>query len=171
VARFEFDIHSQASPEAVRAALLDFSERRPELWPGLPADQYEVYEVGDTWAEIREGYRGPIWWRERYDWSVPGRIQWTAVDSGFGMPGSYVVCEIEPAEGGGSRLHITWDRRGKTVFGRLFVGMLALTRGILIRRSFQMGLTRMAATQAHPDAAASRGPQSVTRTPHDSSEP
>lgn len=87
MARFQFDLRSQASPEAVRAALLDFTERRPELWPGLPADQYQVYEVGDTWAEIREGYRGPIWWRERYDWSVSGRIQWTAVDSGFGTRG------------------------------------------------------------------------------------
>lgn len=77
---------------------------------------------------------------------------------GFGMPGSYVVSEIEPAEGGGSKLHITWDRRGRTVFGKLFVGMLALTRGILIRRSFQLGLTRMAATQAHPDPAPSHGP-------------
>jgi hypothetical protein len=48
VARFQFDIRSKASPDAIRAALLDFSERRPELWPGLPADQYEVYEVGDT---------------------------------------------------------------------------------------------------------------------------
>jgi hypothetical protein len=49
----------------------------PVTSPGLPADQYDVYEVGDMWAEIREGYRGPIGWRERYDWSVPGRIQWT----------------------------------------------------------------------------------------------
>ena len=89
MARFEFDLSSEASPEAVRTALLDFTARRPELWPGLPADQYEVYEVGDMWAEIREGYRGPIWWRERYDWSVPGTIQWAAVESGFGAPGSY----------------------------------------------------------------------------------
>jgi hypothetical protein len=148
VARFEFDIASQARPEAIRAALLDFSERRPELWPGLPADSYEVYEVGDTWAEIREGYRGPIWWREHYDWSQPGRVQWTAVDSGFGTPGSYVVVEIEPDEDGGSRVHIIWDRHGKTVFGKLFVGMLAMTRGYFIRRSFQMGLTRIAATQS-----------------------
>ena len=138
-------MRSPASPEAVRAALLDFSEGRPELWPGLPADQYEVYEVGDTWAEIREGYRGPIWWRERYDWSVPGRIQWTAVDSGFGKPGSYVVWEIEPAESGGSRHHITFDRRGRTVFGKLFFGLMALTRGMLIRRSIEMGLATIAA--------------------------
>jgi hypothetical protein len=38
--------------------------------------------VADTWADIREGYRGPIWWRERYDWSVPDTIKWTAVESG-----------------------------------------------------------------------------------------
>jgi hypothetical protein len=31
VARFEFIIRIQASSEAIRAALLDFSDRRPEL--------------------------------------------------------------------------------------------------------------------------------------------
>ena len=146
--RFEFDLRSDASPEAVRAALLDFSERRPKQWPGPPADQYEVYEVADTWAEIREGFRGPIWWRERYDWSAPDKVRWTAVDSGFGAPGSYVVWHIEPAEGGGSRHHILWDRHGKTAFGKVFMGLMALTRGFFIRRSFRMGLARIAAAGA-----------------------
>jgi hypothetical protein len=148
MARFQFDLPTDAAPEAVRAALLDFSERRPELWPGLPRSQYEVYEVGDTWAEIREGYRGPIWWRERYDWSVPGRIHVIAVDSGFGMPGSYVVWEIEPAAGGGSTVHVTWDRRGATLFGKLFIGLMVLTRGFFIRRSIEAGLARIAAARA-----------------------
>lgn len=145
MARIEFDIRTDAPPEAIRAALLDFSERRPELWPGLPPDQYEVYEVGDTWAEIREGYRGPIWARERYDWSLPGRVKWTTVDSGFATPGSFVVIDIEPAEGGGSKLHVTWARWGKGVFGKLFVGLMALTRGVAIRRSIASGLPRIAA--------------------------
>jgi polyketide cyclase/dehydrase/lipid transport protein len=148
MARFQFVLATAAAPEAVRAALLDFSERRPELWPGLPRDQYEVYEVGDTWAEVREGYRGPIWWRERYDWSMPGRIEWVAVDSGFGAPGSRVVVEIEPAAGGGSTVHVTWDRRGRTPFGKLFIGLMALTRGFFIRRSLEAGLARIAATRA-----------------------
>ena len=138
--RFEFDLHSTASPEAVRAALLDFTEHRPESWPGLPADSYRIYEVGDTWAEVREGYRGPIWWRERYDWSLPDTIRWTAVDSGFGTPGSSVVWKIVPDQGGGSRHHITWDRHGRTVFGKAFMGLMALTRGFFIRRSLEMGL-------------------------------
>jgi hypothetical protein len=148
VARIEFDIRADAPPDAVREALLDFSERRPELWPGLPADQYEVYEVGEAWAEIREGYRGPIWVRERYDWSMPGRVEFTVVDSGFATRGSYVVVEIEPAGDGGSTLHITWDRQGRGIFGKLFVGLMALTRGVAIRRSFEAGLTRIAAAQA-----------------------
>ena len=148
MARIEFDIRTDAPPEAVRAALLDFSERRPELWPGLPPDQYQVYEVGDTWAEVREGYRGRIWVRERYDWSVPGRIEFTAVDSGFATPGGHVVVDIAPAEGGGSRLHVTWERSGKDLFGKLFIGLMALTRGVAIRRSFEAGFARIAAARA-----------------------
>ena len=141
--RFAFDLRTSAPPEVVRAALLDFSERRPDVWPGLPRDQYEVYEVGDTWAEVREGYRGPIWWRERYDWSMPGRVEWFAVDSGFGAPGSRVIFDIEGGDGVGSRVHVIWDRQGKTIFGKLFMGLMALTRGFFIRRSFEMGLAQI----------------------------
>jgi hypothetical protein len=144
-AHIEFDIRTAAPAQAVHTALLDFSERRPERWPGLPPDQYEIYEVGDTWAEIREGYRGPIWVRERYDWSVPGRIEFAAVDSGFATPGDYVLVEVEPVDDGGSTLHITWHRRGKGAFGFLFVGLMALTRGAAIRRSFEAGLARIEA--------------------------
>jgi len=154
VAHVEFDIETEASPDAVRAALLDFTDRRPELWPGLPRDQYRVYEVRDTWAEIREGYRGPIWVREHYEWPEPGRVRFTVVDSGFARPGSYVIVDIEPAAGGGSTLHITWDRQPKGLFGAVFVRLLALTGGAPVRRSFRMGLERIAASQVANAAAA-----------------
>jgi hypothetical protein len=144
VAHFEFHLRTGASPEAVRAALLDFTERRPELWPGLPRDQYKVYEVRDTWAEIREGYGGPIWHRERYDWSKPDRIEWTAVESGI-TPGKKIVTTIEPVDGGGSRVRVVFDGTGKGWSGRLFIGLMALTRGFFIRRSIQMGLDRIEA--------------------------
>lgn len=148
MARIEFDIRTDASPAAIREALLDFSERRPDRWPGLPADQYEIYEVGDTWAEIREGYRGPIWVREHYDWSDPGRIVFTAVDSGFVTPGSSVVMDIEPAEGGGSTVHVTWERWGRNLFGKLFIGLMVLTRGAAIRRSINSGIVLAARREA-----------------------
>jgi hypothetical protein len=145
--RIEFDLRTDASPEAVRAGLLDFSERRPEFWPGLPADQYEVYEIGDTWAEIREGYRGPIWNRERYDWSQPDRIVFTAVDSGFAEPGGQVVVDIAPGTGGGSIVHVVWQRTGRGILGKLFVGLIGLTRGAPVRRSIRMGMDRIAAVE------------------------
>jgi hypothetical protein len=144
MARFAFEMRTGAPPDAVRTALLDFTDRRPDLWPGLPRDQYEVYEVGDTWAEIREGYRGPIWNRERYDWSDPNVIVFTAVDSGFVKPGKRVVMRIEPGSGGGSRVLATWQGSGSGVFGTIFVGFMALTRGFFIRRSIQSGLDRIA---------------------------
>ena len=148
VARFEFDLRTDAAPDVVRAALLDFSERRPDLWPGLPRDQYEVYDIGDTWADVREGYRGPIWWREHYEWSDSGVIRCTAQESGFGMPGSYFTVEVTAVDGRGSRLQVVWDRRGRTLFGRLFVSLLWLLRGWPIRRSFEMGLARIDAVTA-----------------------
>ena len=45
-------------------------------------------------------------------------------------------------------LHVTWVRWGKGVFSKLFVGLMALTRGVAIRRSFEAGLTRIAAARA-----------------------
>lgn len=147
MAHIEFDLLTDASPEAVRAALLDFTPDRPKLWPGLPADQYEIYDVGETWAEIREGYRGPIWNRERYEWPEPDRVEFTAMDSGFSRPGGHVVVRITPAGGGGSLVHVVWQREGKGLFGRLFVGMIGLTRGAPIRRSIRLGLDRIAALE------------------------
>jgi len=147
VARFEFDMRTAASPEAIRAALLDFTDRRPDLWPGLPRDQYEVYEVGDTWAEVREGYRGPIWHREHYDWSDPERIEWYAVESGVAKPGKRCVMRIEPEPGGGSRIRATWEGSGSGAFGRFFFAVMALTRGYFIRRSFQMGFDHIASLE------------------------
>ena len=147
MARFEFDLRTTAPPDAVRAALLDFTDRRPDLWPGLPRDAYQVYEVGDTWAEVREGYRGPIWHRERYDWSDPVKVEWTAVESGIVKPGKRVEMFIEPAAEGGSRIKATWEGTGTGAFGRFFMAVMTLTRGYFIRRSFQMGLDRIASTQ------------------------
>jgi hypothetical protein len=147
VARFEFDLRTTAPPEAVRAALLDFSDRRPDLWPGLPRDAYQVYEMGDTWAEVREGYRGPIWHRERYDWSDPVKVEWIAVESGIVKPGKRVEMIIEPAAEGGSRVRATWEGTGTGAFGRFFMAVMALTRGYFIRRSFRMGLDRIASMQ------------------------
>lgn len=52
-------VDTRVPPERVRGALLDFSPRRPEIWPGIYAPIYEVYHVGENYADIREGSEAP----------------------------------------------------------------------------------------------------------------
>ena len=86
MARLEFDLATDLRPERVISALIDFTERRADLWPGLRREDFRVDEIGGTWAIIREGCGGRIWARERYDWSTPGSVTWTVLDSGFSKP-------------------------------------------------------------------------------------
>ena len=95
--KVELDVETSASPEAVRAALLDFSDRRPEIWPGIDPSLYEVYTIGDTFADVREGSKMPgtsIWAKEHYDWSSQDLVTWTVQESNFCAPGSYVSAAI-----------------------------------------------------------------------------
>lgn len=71
------------SPERFIAALTDFSDRRPALWPNLHGKWFKVHERGETWAEVTEGtdILGGIWARERYDWAEPGQVVLRVVES------------------------------------------------------------------------------------------
>jgi hypothetical protein len=143
MARLEWDMTSSAPPAAIIAALTDFTDRRPDIWPGLARDQYKVYEVGDTWAEIREGSAKSVWARERYDWSRPGNVTWTVKESSFSTPGDSVSADVSPGESGGSRIHVRWRRRGTSLGGKLVIALLVVTRGSLIKRSLRQGLARI----------------------------
>jgi hypothetical protein len=46
--------------------LTDFSPRRPDLWPMLAPELFEVYRVGATSADVKEGSIFPTrLWRYR----------------------------------------------------------------------------------------------------------
>jgi hypothetical protein len=140
-------VETTLPPEQVRAGLLDFSERRPQIWPGIEPSLYEVYEVGDSSAEIREGTKlpfGKVWARERYDWSDPNTIRWTVIDSNFSVPGSYVSATLEPKDGG-TRVKIHWEREGKNLAHKLMMRMMVITKGKPIAQSFQKGLSNLEA--------------------------
>lgn len=152
--RLELDVETSLPPERVREALLDFSERRPELWPGIEPSLYEVYSVGETSADIREGTKVPfttVWAKEHYDWSAPDTIRWTVTESNFSTPGSYVAATLHPREGGGTRVHIEWERTGTTLLGRFLIRMIALARGKPIGSSIEKTLRRL---EAGPPSAA-----------------
>jgi hypothetical protein len=144
--RFEVDVETSLAPERVRGALLDFSERRPEIWPSLDRSFYEVYDVGETTATVKEGSKLPgmsVWARERYDWSQPSVVSWTVEESNFCSPGSRVIATLHPREGGGTRVHIDWERTGTTLRGRFAVRMIALTKGKPVKASLESTLRRL----------------------------
>lgn len=128
MARVVMDIETSLSPAQVIAALTDFTERRPKLWKNLDARKYEVYEVGETTALIREGSPG-VWAKERYDWSTPGKVTWTVQESNFSSTGDSVTAEPRPKPGGGSVVRIVWQRTGKTPVARLVVKLIASRGG------------------------------------------
>lgn len=110
-----FEVATHASPEQVREALTDFTDRRPRIWNRtLDPNGYEVRAVGDTWAVARESTAGsPFWVVSRYDWSDPSVIRTTVEESSWGGGGTGSV-RIAPTVGGGSRVHAEWTNTGMT---------------------------------------------------------
>jgi hypothetical protein len=80
-----------------------------KLWPDVYVEHLEVHETGETWAEVTEGNPWPIglvWERLRYDWSQPGSVRGTVVDSNIFKPGSTWEIHASPAGSGGTSVAI-----------------------------------------------------------------
>lgn len=121
--RITTEIDTDLPPELIRQALLDFSERRLEVWSEtLDPESYQVHWVGETSAEVTEGNRWPkVWSRELYDWSEPGTVRWTSQASNFCQPGSYCSMEVRARSGGGSHVVVTWDRTPSNIRGGVWL--------------------------------------------------
>jgi hypothetical protein len=144
MAHIELEIDTPLSPERVIGALTDFSERRPEIWPGLHPSLYEVHSVEDTWAEEKEGSRAPG------DHGVgdralrlvgPDTVTWTVKESNFCTPGSSVSAQVRP--GPGSRIHVKWNRTGVGFKGRMLVGIIKLSGAKPVAASIKAGWDKM----------------------------
>jgi hypothetical protein len=108
-----FEVTTLASPEQVREALTDFSDRRLQIWRRtLDPKTYEVRALGDTWAVARESTAGsPFWVVSRYEWADPTVIRMTVEECSWGGSGAGSV-RIAPVDGGGSRAHVEWTLTG-----------------------------------------------------------
>jgi len=60
--KFEFDFVTTATPDQVIELMTDFSPNRPHRWPASSVKAFEVYHLGDTDADIREGQDFPKLW-------------------------------------------------------------------------------------------------------------
>jgi hypothetical protein len=142
----DMTLETTLSFDAVRQALLDFSPRRPEIWPGLTPSLYEVYAVGETTADVKEGTKmpfGAFWAKERYDWSDPTTIRWTVQESNFCTAGSYVSATFKPGVGGGTRVELHWERTGTTPLGKVITHMIGLVKGKPVAASFEKALRKL----------------------------
>jgi hypothetical protein len=120
--------HSRLSPERVLAAGHDFSPRRAEIFPAVSTEHLQVYELDQNRADVTEGTPAGVglnWERCRYDWSHPGSVKATVIDSNVYQPAnSSWELRAAPAESG-CKVEMIWirqfthDGRGR-IFGRLF---------------------------------------------------
>ena len=117
------------SEERVRAALTDFSARRPEVWPNLDPGLYQVHDRGPTWADLTEGSRfgGGIWERARYDWADPHRVRLTVTASNAFAPGSSWEYATTSRPAAGTHVELVMNRRGRSVKGRLLATVLRVS--------------------------------------------
>ena len=127
-------------PDAVLQALVDFSPERQRVWreTSHPA-VYRIHEVRETQADVTEGI--PFSWsRERYDWSRPGIVTLTQLESNVARNGT-ITYEIEP-DGSGSRITCTRHREFFGARGRVAGTVMRLIGPVVLKRQLRAGLER-----------------------------
>ena len=130
MAKIHYEADGAVSAERFLAALTDFGEHRPELWPELDAKFYHLHERGETWAEVTEGtdVLGGVWARERYDWSEPGRVTLTLLESPDFRAGTVTTYDVRANPDGGCHVAVDFQRIAASPRGR-FVGAVVQLAG------------------------------------------
>ncbi len=147
MARIHYEADGPVPPDRFTAALTDFSDRRPELWPGLDTSYFKVRQVGDTWAEVTEGtdVLGGVWARERYDWSRPGVVRLTLLDAADFKPGTVTEYTITPGSAGGCHVSVDFRRIARSPRGRLVGFVVQLIGARRFAGELRTALARLAA--------------------------
>ena len=127
MATIDFTLETDVPAGDVLAAAVDFSADRPALWPTIDPGVYRVHHLGGTSAEVTEGsaFLGGIWARERYDWSTPGMVRATVVDSNVFQPGSTWTLEAAETDGR-TRVSVRSHRRARGPRGRVLGALLTI---------------------------------------------
>jgi uncharacterized protein YndB with AHSA1/START domain len=132
---FEYTAETTVPPQRVFAAITDFSDRRPDLWPGLTRSQFKVLEKGETSALAREGTAN-LWAVERYDWSEPNVVRWTVEEANFLHPGTVWQMRLTPTDGGGTRVDVVLERNYRGWRGMTLQVTFDIAGGARILRNY-----------------------------------
>jgi hypothetical protein len=138
-----WELDTPLSVESVTHALVDFSPRREVIWKETcdPA-VYRVHAVGDDWADVTEGISG-AWSRERYDWSTPGVVTLTQLESNIAEPVGTIRYEITPRAGDGARVICDRYRLFRGVNGRIRGTLMVFLGPRILRWQFRQSLERV----------------------------
>ena len=112
------------SAESVLATLRELAPvRRHHFWSNVTPRYFRVHDTGAGGAEVTEGtlLAGLFWERSRYDWSRPGVVTATVLDSNVFEPGSSFELRARPNGATGTAVEMTIRR----TFRRGFKGRIA----------------------------------------------
>jgi hypothetical protein len=155
--KFSFEVDSSVPPSRMIAALTDFSDNRPKLWPTIDARYYKVHSVGETSADVSEGSNvppfGALFGREHYDWSTPGFVKATVSQSNIAVDGGPWDFQVEPGTNGGSHTTVNFDRQMKGFKGRLMAVFMGLAAKQAFKSNFQKTLKILEAEESASSAA------------------
>jgi hypothetical protein len=155
-----------ASPDRVLAlAGTDFSDHRAEIWPNVTTRRLEVHERGDGFVVVTEGATGIArfaWERSRYDWSEPGTVKQTVLDSNVLEAGSTWQLRVAAREGGGSTAQMRLERHFRRSLAGRYAYLLNRAAG---RRGWSMFLRQAlkAVERASPRDSHVSAPTAVAR--------
>lgn len=102
-----------APPESVLTTLRELDpERRHGFWSNVKPKYFKLHDSGADFAEVTEGdfFVGVFWERSRYEWSQPGRVSATVLDSNVFKPGSTFELRAQPGGDGRTRVEMTLRR-------------------------------------------------------------
>ena len=155
MAKIHYEADGPIAADRFIAALTDFDEDRPALWPNLDTKYFQLHDRGDTWAEVNEGtdFLGGVWARERYDWSEPGIVRLRLLESRDFKPGTQIVYRVTSNPDGGCHVAVDFQRIAASFRGRV-VGVavqLAGSRRFVadLEQTFQH-LARLEAESSRP---------------------
>ncbi|GAA4849594.1 hypothetical protein GCM10023221_31330 [Luteimicrobium xylanilyticum] len=135
-----FHLTSALSATELMEILTDFSSARPDAWPSIDADHFEVHAIGDDWAEVTEG-TASAWERARYDWDVERRrVVVTTRDSKVFGPGGGWTFQLTPEDDGTTRIDVELTREPEGAKRKLLAALLPLVAPSSLRKSFSRPL-------------------------------
>ena len=139
-----WQLDTPLAADVVRAALVDFSQRRQVIWKETcdPA-VYRVHATGHTWAEVTEGV-SYAWSRERYDWSVPEAVTLTQLEANIAEPVGIIRYTIAAQPDGGARIVCERYRVFHGSRGRVLGTFMLLFGRWILRSQFKTALDRVA---------------------------